>query len=95
MNADQQEHWGLAVLVLVAGMFMAVLDTSIVNVAVATIKADFGATTDEVAWIVTAFTLTLGVVVPLSAWLGERFGPTRVYAAALLGFGITSTFESM
>jgi EmrB/QacA subfamily drug resistance transporter len=90
VNADQQEHWGLAVLVLVAGMFMAVLDTSIVNVAVATIKADFGATTDEVAWIVTAFTLTLGVVVPLSAWLAERFGPTRVYAAALLGFGITS-----
>jgi EmrB/QacA subfamily drug resistance transporter len=90
VSPDQQEHWGLAVLVLVSGMFMAVLDTSIVNVAVATIGADFGETTDEVAWIVTAFTLTLGVVVPLSAWLAERFGPARVYSAALLGFGITS-----
>jgi EmrB/QacA subfamily drug resistance transporter len=90
VNADQQEHWGLALLVLVSGMFMAVLDTSIVNVAVATIKADFGAGTDEVAWIVTAFTLTLGVVVPLSAWLAERFGPARIYAAALLGFGMAS-----
>jgi EmrB/QacA subfamily drug resistance transporter len=90
VSPDQQEHWGLAVLVLVSGMFMAVLDTSIVNVGVATIGAAFGETTDEVAWIVTAFTLTLGVVVPLSAWLAERFGPARVYAAALLGFGITS-----
>ncbi len=83
-------RWGLPLLVLVSGMFMAVLDTSIVNVAISTIEADFGATTDEVAWIVTAFTLTLGVIVPLSAWLAERFGPARVYAAALLGFGITS-----
>ncbi len=85
-----QRGWGLPLLVLIAGMFMAVLDTSIVNVAISTIEADFGATTDEVAWIVTAFTLTLGVVVPLSAWLAERFGPARVYAAALLGFGIAS-----
>ncbi|HKY59325.1 MAG TPA: DHA2 family efflux MFS transporter permease subunit [Aeromicrobium sp.] len=90
MNEQKEHGWGLPLLVLVSGMFMAVLDTSIVNVAVATIGADFGATTDEVAWIVTAFTLTLGVVVPLSAWLAERFGPARVYAAALLGFGITS-----
>jgi len=87
---DQQQRWGLPLIVLVSGMFMAVLDTSIVNVAIATIEADFGATTDEVAWIVTAFTLTLGVVVPLSAWLAERFGPARVYSVALLGFGITS-----
>src|SRR5690349_14309088 len=87
---DQQERWGLPLLVLISGMFMAVLDTSIVNVAIATIEADFGATTDEVAWIVTAFTLTLGVVVPLSAWLAERFGPARVYSIALLGFGVTS-----
>lgn len=90
-DAGQKERgWGLPLVVLVSGMFMAVLDTSIVNVAISTIEADFGATTDEVAWIVTAFTLTLGVVVPLSAWLAERYGPARVYAAALLGFGITS-----
>jgi EmrB/QacA subfamily drug resistance transporter len=88
--AQQGQRWGLPLLVLVSGMFMAVLDTSIVNVAISTIEADFGATTDEVAWIVTAFTLTLGVIVPLSAWLAERFGPARVYAVALLGFGISS-----
>lgn len=89
-TADQTVKWGLPLVVLVSGMFMSVLDTSIVNVAVPTIEAVFGKTTDEVAWIVTAYALSLGVVVPLSAWLAERFGAARVYAAALLLFGISS-----
>ncbi len=87
---DQQERWGIPLAVLVSGMFMSVLDTSIVNVAVPTIETTFGATTDEVAWIVTAYALSLGVVVPLSAWLAARFGPARVYAAALFTFGAAS-----
>src|SRR5690242_19702212 len=87
---DQQERWGIPLAVLVSGMFMSVLDTSIVNVAVPTIETTFGATTDEVAWIVTAYALSLGVVVPLSAWLAARLGPARVYAAALFTFGAAS-----
>jgi EmrB/QacA subfamily drug resistance transporter len=90
VSADQREHWGLPLAVLVSGMFMSVLDTSIVNVAVPTIETTFGATTDDVAWIVTAYALALGVVVPLSAWLAARFGPARVYTAALLLFGVAS-----
>ncbi|HUQ00606.1 MAG TPA: DHA2 family efflux MFS transporter permease subunit [Aeromicrobium sp.] len=90
MSTDQRERWGLPLTVLVSGMFMSVLDTSIVNVAVPTIETTFGATTDEVAWIVTAYALALGVVVPLSAWLAARFGPSRVYTAALLLFGAAS-----
>lgn len=82
--------WGLPLVVLISGMFMSVLDTSIINVAVPTIESTFGSTTDEVAWIVTAYALALGVIVPLSAWLSERFGPTRVYIVALLLFGIAS-----
>lgn len=82
--------WGLPLLVLISGMFMAILDTSIVNVAISTIETTFGATTDEVAWVVTAYALALGVVVPLSAWLAARFGAARVYAAALILFGISS-----
>ncbi|HWU31778.1 MAG TPA: DHA2 family efflux MFS transporter permease subunit, partial [Marmoricola sp.] len=82
--------WGLPLLVLIFGMFMSVLDTSIVNVAVPTIERAFGATTEQVAWIVTAYTLSLAVIVPLSAWLSERFGATRVYGLALVGFGVAS-----
>jgi EmrB/QacA subfamily drug resistance transporter len=82
--------WGLPLVVLIAGMFMSVLDTSIVNVAVPTIQNSFGATTDEVQWIATAYTLALGVVVPLSAWLSDRYGATLIYNVSLLAFAAGS-----
>ncbi|MCU1628242.1 MAG: putative drug resistance transporter, partial [Pseudonocardia sp.] len=56
--------WLVPLLVLIVGMFMSVLDISIVNVAIPTIQRDFGATTDGIQWITTAYTLSLGVVVP-------------------------------
>lgn len=88
--APKQRGWGVPLLVLISGMFMSVLDTSIINVAVPTIQTTFGSTTDEVAWIVTAYALALGVIVPLSAWLADRFGATRVYIWSLALFGIAS-----
>jgi EmrB/QacA subfamily drug resistance transporter len=72
--------------VVVVGMFMAVLDTSIVNVAVPRIQTQFGASNDDVQWIVTAYTLSMGVVVPVSGWLGDRFGLRRIYNLALCLF---------
>ena len=71
-------------------MFMSILDTSIVNVAIPTIQNEFGATTDDVQWVVTGYTLALGVVVPTSAWLGDRFGLSRMYKVALLAFAAGS-----
>jgi len=82
--------WILPMLVLVSGMFMSILDTTIVNVAVVDIQRDFGATTDQVQWIATAYTLSEGVVVPVSAWLGLRFGMKRVYNIALVLFAAGS-----
>ncbi len=82
--------WQLLLVVLVAGMFMSVLDVNIVNVAIPTIQSEFGTTTDDVQWVVTSYTLALGVVVPVSAWLGDRFGLRRVYNLARLGFAAGS-----
>jgi EmrB/QacA subfamily drug resistance transporter len=76
--------------VLITGMFMSVLDVSIVNVAIPTMQRDFGATTEEIQWVATAYSLALGVVVPVSAWLADRFGPTRIYVVSLLGFAAGS-----
>jgi EmrB/QacA subfamily drug resistance transporter len=89
-NTAPSGGWGLPLAVLVAGMFMSVLDISIVNVAIPTIQNDFGATTDDVQWVVTGYTLALGVVVPVTAWLGDRFGLSRVYNLALLAFAAGS-----
>ncbi|MFN2534847.1 MAG: DHA2 family efflux MFS transporter permease subunit, partial [Pseudonocardiaceae bacterium] len=77
-------------MVLITGMFMSILDTSIVNVAIPTLQNEFGVTTDDVQWVITAYTLMLGVVVPASAWLGDRFGLDRMYKAALVGFAAGS-----
>jgi len=93
-RADQLDQpsagWRIPLAVLIAGMFMSVLDVSIVNVAIATIQSDFGGSTADVAWITTAYSLVLGVVVPASAWLGDRFGLDRVYMISLAGFALAS-----
>lgn len=83
-------HWVVPLAVLIAGMFMSVLDTSIVNVAVSTIQTELGGSTEDVQWISTAYSLVLGVVVPASAWLGNRFGLGRVYTIALAAFAAGS-----
>ena len=51
---------------------MSVLDTSIVNIAIPTMQTALNASVDDIEWVVTGYTLVLGVVVPLTGWLGLR-----------------------
>ena len=88
--APPSSGWRIPLAVLIGGMFMSILDVSIVNVAIATIQSDFGGSTADVAWITTAYSLVLGVIVPASAWLGDRFGLDRVYMIALGSFALAS-----
>lgn len=89
-QAAPGRSWLIQLLVLVAGMFMSVLDITIVNVAIPAVQASLGTTLDEILWISTAYTLTLGIVVPLSSWLGERVGLVRLYQICLAAFALTS-----
>jgi EmrB/QacA subfamily drug resistance transporter len=82
--------WTVPLAVLIVGMFMSVLDTSIVNVAIPHIQTELGASSSDVEWVVTGYTLTLGVVVPVSSWLGQRIGLTRLYLMCLIGFASAS-----
>jgi EmrB/QacA subfamily drug resistance transporter len=77
--------------VLIIGMFMSVLDTSIVNVAMPVIQTDLGITASSGQWVSTAYSLTEGVMVPISAWIGYRYGGKRVYLMCMAGFTIAST----
>jgi EmrB/QacA subfamily drug resistance transporter len=94
VNAPSREasatSWVVPLVVLVVGSFMSVLDTSIVNVAIPHIQTELGASADDVEWVVTGYTLALGVIVPLSGWLGLRIGLTSVYMISLVGFAVTS-----
>ena len=59
----------LILTVLIIGSFMAALDTSIANIAVPKIMLVFGVSLDDVKWVLTAYTLTLGAIVPLTGYL--------------------------
>lgn len=75
-----------ALLTLVIGGFMAILDGSIVNVALPKMMSIFGVTADEVQWVMTAYLLASGVVVPVTGYLGDRFGMKSMYIFSLVSF---------
>lgn len=76
--------------VVVLGAIMSILDITVVSVALPTWEEAFNATTADVAWTHTAYTLALAVVIPLTGWASDRFGPKRLYLIALALFTIGS-----
>ena len=69
---------------------MAVLDSTIVNVALPKIMASFGVGIDKIEWVLTAYMLALAVMLPTAAWLADYFGYKRMYFIGLLLFTIGS-----
>lgn len=69
--------------VFVAAMFMTVLDSTIVNVAIPTIAADFGESPDSIGGVNVGFLVSLAVCISAAGWLGDRFGTKRMFLAAL------------
>jgi EmrB/QacA subfamily drug resistance transporter len=82
--------WLVPLLVLIIGTFVSVLDMSIINVAIPNIEKEFGTSTENIQWITTAYSLTLGVLVPATGWLADRIGLRRIYVISLVGFAVTS-----
>ena len=74
----------------VVGVFMDVLDVTIVNVALPTIGRRFGSSDTGLEWVVTAYLLSLAVWIPASGWFGDRIGTKRVFLTALAVFTLGS-----
>ncbi|WP_094700407.1 MDR family MFS transporter [Brevibacillus laterosporus] len=91
MHSSTQNFWP-AVFAIVLGTFMAVLDTSIVNVAIPEMMNVFRVSTDEIQWVVTIYTLTMAAVIPLSGYIGVRYGMKVSYLVSLLLFTLGSLF---
>jgi DHA2 family multidrug resistance protein len=72
------------------GMIMAIIDTTIVNVALAQIGGNLGASIDEVGWVATGYLLSAVIVMPLNGWLTARLGRRNYYAASVAIFTIAS-----
>ncbi|GCF10246.1 DHA2 family efflux MFS transporter permease subunit [Dictyobacter arantiisoli] len=81
--------WIVAI-VIVIGLFMTILDSTIVNTAIPKLETNFGVSLTSVQWVLTAYTLAQGVATPLTAYLASRIGNKRLYLVALAGFTIGS-----
>ncbi|MBC9732299.1 DHA2 family efflux MFS transporter permease subunit [Nocardioides marmotae] len=76
--------------VVVLGAIMSILDITVVSVALETFQREFDATTAQVAWTMTAYTLALASVIPLTGWASDRFGTKRLYLIAIVLFSAGS-----
>jgi EmrB/QacA subfamily drug resistance transporter len=81
--------------VVVLGAIMSILDITVVSVALPTFQDAFDATYATVAWTMTAYTLALATVIPLTGWAADRFGTKRLYLAALFLFTAGSVLCAM
>src|SRR3954454_6984569 len=80
---------GLALLVA-GGLFMEILDGTVIAPAAPHIAADLGVPAVGVNVAITAYVLTLAVLIPISGWLTERFGARRVFVGAIVVFTLAS-----
>ncbi|MBV8695801.1 MAG: DHA2 family efflux MFS transporter permease subunit [Chloroflexi bacterium] len=88
-SAGLEYKW-VVTFVVVFGVFMSILDQTIVNIAIPRLQTAFGADIHSVQWVLTAYILTLGIVTPSSGFFADKFGTKRVYMFSLSAFTIGS-----
>ena len=76
--------------VVILGMIMSILDTTIVNVALRTLGHDLHSSLAQIQWVITGYLLSLAAVIPITGWAARRFGAKRVYMTSLVLFTIGS-----
>src|SRR5947209_11599155 len=89
MTMDTRTRW-LALFVLCGGSLMIVLDTTIVNVALPSIRTDLGFSATSLAWVVNAYLLTFGGFLLLGGRLGDLFGQRRLFLIGTALFTVAS-----
>ena len=77
-------------LAAMCGALMAILDISIVNVALSDIRASFGTPLDQIAWVSTGYMMANIVIIPMTGWFQRRFGFKRYFTVSVIIFTIAS-----
>lgn len=75
---------------VIFGIFMIILDTTVVNVAFQTIRREYNTSLNNSQWVISIYTLALGIATPLSGFLSDRFGIKRMYVGGLGTFVLGS-----
>lgn len=81
--------WIITITVIVASL-LELIDTTIVNVALPQIMGNMGATLEDAGWIVTGYAVANVIVLPMSGWLGDRFGRKNYFITSILVFTFAS-----
>src|SRR5881409_3831974 len=89
MTLEGRNRW-IALYVLCLGTLMIVLDVTIVNVALPSIRSDLGFSETSLAWVVNAYLLTYGGFLLLGGRLGDLYGHRRLFLAGISLFTVAS-----
>ena len=84
MFGRRVEYKWIVAIVYVSALFLDILDTTIINVAIPSVGRELH--TEGAEWVVLGYTLSLAVWIPASGWLGDRFGTKRTFLFALAAF---------
>ena len=84
-----EQKWKVLISVMF-GIFMIILDSTIVNIAFPTLRIQFGASLADAQWVISVYVMALGVTTPVSGFLADRFKIKRVYLLGLAIFTIGS-----
>lgn len=93
--AQQEEKSGsggmwLSLLAILSGTFVAILNNSLINVALPSMVNIFGSTTDTMQWVLTGYMLANAVMIPMSGSLSAKFGSKRIFILSLASFTLSS-----
>lgn len=83
------KKWIITITVIVASL-LELIDTTIVNVALPNMQGNLGATLEDVAWVVTGYAVANVIILPMSGWLGGRFGRKNYFLTSIIVFTIVS-----
>src|ERR1039458_5806414 len=81
--------WWVAAAVML-GVFMEVLDTTVVNVSLPHIAGNLSASVDETTWVLTSYLVSNAIILPMTGWLANHFGRKRILMLSILGFTLSS-----
>jgi DHA2 family multidrug resistance protein len=95
LPADRAVNKWLVAVAVAIGALLEIIDTSIVNVALTDIQTAVGASLSQASWVVSSYGIANVIVLPLTAWLGDRFGKKRYFVFSLIGFTVASVLCGM
>lgn len=91
---DKTYRW-VALSVILIGTFMSVLSSSLINLALPKMMSVFGVSLSDITWIVTAYMLAMGSVVPVTGFLSDTIGLKKLYIISLILFTSGSALSGL